>query len=251
MPPSTLDSGAFDFTGTDRHIYAGGSATAKPYVIDNNYVRSDVSAGVRAVHLDANGGLLHHNQFTAATGTGADVFTISTVETDWSQPTSIGAEDTTGERNIYFEDNTFTNILETGPDADTGTRLVMRHNTFVDSSIVLHSSNPNDSGPVGGGHRHTEVYNNTFQRVSNYNPLNKWIWVRGGSGVFANNVMDKASSPDGSTYPDKADIRFTVGCPSGYPIAYQVGQSTIPAQNPPSRPFAIFGNTGSRVGIGP
>ncbi|MGD1003141.1 MAG: hypothetical protein ABR884_01010 [Minisyncoccia bacterium] len=34
----------------------------------------------------------------------------------WSQPATFGTADTTGERNTYFEDNTFTNILETAPD---------------------------------------------------------------------------------------------------------------------------------------
>jgi hypothetical protein len=51
------------FTGTDPHIDVDGSPSAKPYIIDNSYIRSDVSG--RAVHLGANGGLIHHNQFTA------------------------------------------------------------------------------------------------------------------------------------------------------------------------------------------
>src|SRR6266853_1105694 len=35
--------GRLRFTGTDEHIYAGGSPAAKPYIIDNNYIRSDAS----------------------------------------------------------------------------------------------------------------------------------------------------------------------------------------------------------------
>jgi hypothetical protein len=233
--------GRFRFTGTDEHIYADGSATARPYIIDNNYIRSDVSG--RAVHLSANGGLLHHNQFTAVNWTNQDVFNIQTGE-NWSQAPTYGTNDTTGERNIYFEDNTFTNIAETAPDADEGSRVVIRHNIYADSSIVIHGGQPNDSSP-NGGTRQFEVYSNTFDRVSNSVPVNKWIWARGSSGVIANNSMERADSPDGSTYANKPEIRLTVGCPNAYPMQYQVGQSNQTPQNPPTRPLLIFGNTGA------
>jgi hypothetical protein len=107
---------------------------------------------------------------------------------------------------------------------------------------VFHGGYPTDSSP-GGGTRQFEVYNNTFDRVSNNVPINKWIWVRGSSGVIANNVMDKADSPDGSTYPNKREILLTVGCPTSYPVQYQVGQSSQTAASP-TQPLAIFGNTG-------
>lgn len=231
----------FRFSGTDQHISAGGSASAKPYVIDNNYVRSDVSG--LAIQLRANGGLVHHNDFFAVNPTSNDIFNIPTDE-DWSQAPSLGADDASGERNIYIEDNTFTNISETGPDGDMGARLVIRGNTYVDSSIVFHGGYPADSSP-NGGTRHFEVYNNRFQRVSNNIGVNKWIWVRGATGVIANNVMDRADSPDGSSYPNKHELLLTVGCPSGYPVQYQVGQALRTPEAIPSRPLAIFGNSGA------
>ena len=230
----------FRFSGTDSHIVAGGSAGGKPYIVDNNYVRSDVSG--RAIQLTANGGLVHHNEFFASSWTNADVFNVPTGE-DWSQGPTLGADDTTGERNIYLEDNTFTNITETAPDGDVGARLVIRRNTYVDSSIVFHGGYPTDSSP-NGGTRHFEVYNNTFRRSANNVSINKWVWVRGSTGVIANNVMDRADSPDGSTYPNKVEILLTVGCPTGYPVQYQVGQSSRTPESSPSRPLAIFGNTG-------
>ncbi len=233
----------FSFTGTDPHIEAGGSASGKPYVIDSNYVRSDVSGNeARAVHLSANGGILHHNEFEAVDWTNADVFNTQTSE-DWTDPATFGTDDTTGERNIYFEDNTFTSIVETMPDGDVGSRLVIRHNHYIDSSIVFHGGQPNDSSP-GGGTRQFEVYDNEFERVSNSIPLNKWVWARGSTGVIANNVMAKADSPDGSTYPNKPEILLTVGCPNPYPMQYQIGQSSQTPEDPPTHPLAIFGNTG-------
>lgn len=231
----------FRFTGADQHISAGGSGSAKPYIIDRNYIRSDVSGP--AIQLTANGGLVHHNEFFAVNPTSEDVFNIPTGE-DWSQGPTIGADDTAGERNIYLEDNTFTNIAETGPDGDIGARIVIRGNTYVDSSIVFHGGYPTDSSP-NGGTRHFEVYNNRFQRVSNSIPINKWIWVRGASGVIANNVIDRADSPDGFSYPNKKEILLTVGCPTGYPVQYQVGQSLRAPEASPSRPLAIFGNSGA------
>ena len=81
--------------------------------------------------------------------------------------------------------------------------------------------------------------------MSNSIPINKWIWARGSSGVIANNSMDRADSPDGSSYPNKVEIRLTVGCPNSYPMQYQVGQSNQTPENQPTHPLAIFGNTGA------
>lgn len=230
----------FRFTGSDTHIATGGSASAKPYIIDRNYLGSDVSG--RVIHLNANGGVVHHNEFKAVQWTLSDIFNIA-VE-DWSQPPTIGTDDTTGERNIYLEDNIFTNVVETAPDGDSGARLVIRGNTYNDSSIVFHGGYPTDSS-ANGGIRHFEVYNNTFRRINNNTNLNKWVWVRGGTGVIANNVMDRADSPDGFTYPNKAEIKLTVGCPTPYPVQYQVGQVYMTPESRPSKPLAIFGNTGA------
>jgi hypothetical protein len=233
----------FRFTGGDRHVAANGNAFNKPYIIDNNYFfTSGGSGGNVMVDINVNGGVVHHNDFAASSGTSADVFNIVTNE-DWSQPPTLGTTDTTGERNIYLEDNTFTNLLETAPDGDSGGRFVIRHNRYVDSSIVFHGGQPTDSS-AGGGTRQFEVYDNVFERVSNNSPVNKWIWVRGSSGVIANNTMDRADSPDGQTYPNKPEVRLTLACPSSYPVQYQVGQISATRENPPSRPVLIFGNTG-------
>lgn len=233
----------FRFTGTGRHVSVGGSPSNKPYIIDNNYFFTNGGGGGSTmVGITVNGGLLHHNDFTASSGTNSDVFNIITSE-NWSQAPTFGNGDTTGERNIYFEDNTFTNILETAPDGDVGGRFVIRFNTYVDSSIVFHGGAPNDSSP-GGGTRQFEVYNNIFDRVSNSVPINKWIWVRGSSGVIANNSMDRADSPDGNSYPNKSEIRLTLACPNSYPVQYQVGQSNQ-TQGTPTRPLLVFGNTGA------
>lgn len=237
----------FRFTGTGRQVTVDGIPSNKPYIIDNNYFSMHGGTGSsQMLGITVNGGLLHHNDFTSSSPTNADIFNIVTGE-DWSQAPTYGNTDTTGERNIYFEDNTFTNILETSPDGDQGGRYVFRYNTYVDSSIVFHSSAPVDSGNNSGGTRQFEIYNNTFDRVSNSAGLNKWIWARGGSGIIANNSMERADSPDGFSYGNKAEIRLSLACTGNppYPMQYQIGQSNQTPQNPPSRPLLIFGNTGA------
>ena len=80
----------FRFTGGDRHITVGGSASSKPYIIDNNYLFTSGGSGSSTLlGISANGGLVHHNDFTASSGTNADVFNIRTSE-NWSQAPSFG-----------------------------------------------------------------------------------------------------------------------------------------------------------------
>lgn len=238
----------FRFTGADVHVSVSGNASSRAYIIDTNYFYSNGTSTF--VTLNANGGLLHHNDFftPVSSGPGADIFAVHPNE-DWSQATTFGTADrqgpSGGERNIYFENNTFTNILETAPDGDQGARLVIRYNTYTDSSIVFHAGGPlNDTSTYGT--RQFEIYNNTFSRVSNTEPLNKWVWARGSSGVIANNVMDKADSPDGSSYGGKIEIRLGIGCSGlpSWPIQHQIGQTVEPA-TPPVQPLLIFGNTGA------
>jgi hypothetical protein len=57
--------------------------------------------------------------------------------------------------------------------------------------------------------------------------------------------MEKADSPDGSSFVNKDEIRLTLACPSAYPIQYQVGQSNQIRESTPSRPLLIFGNSGA------
>ena len=259
----------FRFTNTaDTHVLAqctgGCSPTSyRAYVIDNNFFFSGGADANNFVTLNANGGLLFNNQFNMnpSEGGGPDVMEVHPGE-DWSQATTFGTTDTqgpvTGERNVYFEDNTFTNCSETCPDGDQGARLVIRHNTYNDSSIVFHGggvgSTGNDTSTNPPGTRQYEIYNNTFNRINNScgsaTNMSKWIWSRGGSGVIANNVLTSLSSGGGCF--NGQSIILGIGCQSGtYPVIYQQGQSLAfpvgsPAsENPPAKPVLIFGNTGA------
>jgi len=227
----------FRFTANGRHVQVDGdSVGTEMFFIDDNYFSND---GASAIYLGANGGVFYGNELINEDGTGSDVFQVAPTDDDWSEGTTLGTEDTTGKRNVYIEDNVFSGIRETAPDCDTGARTVIRHNVYNDSSIVLHSGSPNDSSPRGG-HRHTEIYENTFNRVDGENqPVNKWVWVRGGSGVIRDNVWDEVSTQE---FPGKNEIQLSVGCPGAWPIQYQVGQTSITAASP-VKPLVILNNS--------
>jgi len=239
----------FRFTGSDQHVVVNGDASQKVFIIGDNYFNN---SGGAFMHIGANGGLVYSNSFVASPGHNADTFVVKPNES-WASALTMGNTDTTGENNVYFEDNLWSGFLEISWDCDDGGRIVARHNTFRDSSVTAHGGGTGTSGNDSSlyGCRFMEIYDNVFDRVDNNLAINKWIWMRGGTGVIANNQMDRADSPDGSTYPNKNEILLTVGCPSSYPIGYQVGQSATPADATPDRPLLIFGNTAGNTSNGP
>lgn len=262
----------FRFTGSDTHGSFAGSKTARAFIIDSNYF--NVVFGMHVLDCAANGGVLHHNMFHKEPDTfGAATWVIQCHSGEtWTDPHTMGNADTQGplggERNIYFEDNTFENIPDNVADVDQGGRLVMRHNVFKDSSTAMHGGGGqlsyNDTSTTG--HRHSEFYANTFIRTPYQGipscpggdgvNLNHWIWFRGGAGVVANNVMDLSyTSP---CYSPKPGLRLAIGCNHNgtnsdpYPVPFQIGQlapagdgdglSLPTPENPPSHPTLIFGN---------
>jgi hypothetical protein len=164
----------------------------------------------------------------------------------------MGTADTDGVRNVYFEDCTFDGFLAAAIDVDQGARVTVRHCTFTDSCIVVHGGNAgvNDTS-VRGGH-HLEVYDSSFVRVTNTFGIVAWVWLRGATMVFANNTVAEASSPDGFSYNNYAELRLSCGCTGSpaYPMDYQVGQSIFPADATPNNPALIFGNTGAGASSG-
>jgi hypothetical protein len=249
----------FRFTGTDQHVLLAGDMDDEPYVVHDCYFQD----GSGYIFYGAtNGGLVSKCEFYAPTPNGADhiAWSLGGVglqgQTSWERAHSMGTADTNGTINNYIEDCTFTNFLEVAGDVDGGARNVYRYNQFNDSSLVVHGGGQvptftpeegggNDTSSYGG--RHLEVYNNTFNRVSNDYPINKWVWMRGATGVFANNTVENADSPDGSSYPNKTEVRLTLACGTdphpAYPMLMQVGQSDMSRDTTPACPYLVFGNT--------
>jgi hypothetical protein len=112
------------------------------------------------------------------------------VYTSWTTRSTMGTADTTGESNVYIENNTFTLALHEAIDWDDNCRVVIRHNTFDNSSITSHGPDTSNFGA-----RHVEIYDNTFI-FTNYGDcdgsktanLAYFIFMRGGTGVIADNT---------------------------------------------------------------
>lgn len=237
----------FKFTrASGRVLTAGGAASLKAFICESNFFRSDSSHCVSV----ERGGLFAVCAFAATTpvltGTG---WSKSTDESgSWSASPTLGTLDTTGEANVYFEDCTFTNILQSICDTDVGGRSVIRHSTIVDSSVITHgggeSDGGNDSSTTGG--KHTEIYKNTFVRQLASANLNEWVQFRGGGGVIISNEIPSNTSVD---YPNKLELELSVGCQTpGYPRPYQIGQVIYsPVDSSPDYPILIFGNTGTGI----
>jgi hypothetical protein len=139
---------------------------------------------------------------------------------NWTAAPFYGANDTTGTANIYFEENQVINVQE-ALDIDDNCRGVIRYNTFRDATAGTHGA---DTSPYGV--RHFEIYNNTFTFAGN-SLLNQWVFIRGGSGIIADNVM-----PD---IPTKSEIKIQIQnlrrnagpypCwDNGWPAPHQIGQ---------------------------
>src|SRR2546425_10304260 len=127
----------------------------------------------------------------------------------YNSPTTLGALDTNGDQHLYFETNYMENMSNQALDSQDGSRMVIRYNTFVDSSIGNHG---HDSGPIGT--RQWEVYNNTFiltDRGNDTANIGRWIMYRGGTGVITDNIIPLLNVPGfGGVHPDVHALLFAL-----------------------------------------
>ena len=176
---------------------------------------------------------------------------------DWSTPDTMGTADVGGKSNTYVEDCVFTDMVLQAMDFSDNSRVVVRHNTFKDSSIVSHGL---DSSPYGT--RQWEVYNNNFvfdtsgkSQAGHSYPLNMnwWFFVRGGTGVIWGNTMPDVHTEQLGT---KASILLTIfnirrpssyiPCQTNWPAEHQVGQGSNDS-GPVQDPVYIWSNTGGTL----
>jgi hypothetical protein len=178
------------------------------------------------------------------------------VSPDWTTGSTLGTLDASGTLNTYIEDCTFTDMVLQAMDLSDNSRVVVRHCTFNNSSIVSHGL---DTGPYGT--RQWEIYNNNFVfTTSGRTPaggtyplgMNWWFYVRGGTGViWGNNMPDIVALQLGS----KSSILMTVynlrrtssyiPCQTSWLALHQVGQGYN--NGLVSDPVYIWGNTGGTI----
>jgi hypothetical protein len=167
----------------------------------------------------------------------------------WNTADSFGTQDTTGLKNSYVENCTFTNGTSSVVNAEDSARMVWRYNTITDGLVSSHGW---DTGIAGV--RQMEVYNNTFV-VGSGGPgspstgNNCWVSVNGGPAVVFNNSMQALPGKTGVQL-NVATIRRRVQppmlCQTGYPAARQVGQSWSASSSAPvGNPAIAVGGVGS------
>lgn len=241
----------FSFSKTNggnesKGITIGGSwLNAEPVIIQNNAFTISGSGLIKIAV--AGGVIIANNTFSGAWD---DSFIQpkddGDSENSWHKNSTMGSADTTGKRNIYVETNTFTGGTNQGIDCDDATRCVFRYNTCNYMSFNSHGL---DTSPKGI--RHFEVYNNTFKNDSaggwtgstaqtDTSNQNWAVWIRGGTGVIYNNVIDDIANSywgygkeeakfDIRTQQDNSGVGY--GLFSDGRAWYSAGQGTYPRQH--------------------
>ncbi len=230
---------------------------------------------LRSISLRTNHGIIYNCNFDsslyAGSGTtGADGYDDGGIAChpeevladSWTTPSTMGTADTTGLNNFYIEDNRFTGVFQS-MDFDSNSRCVWRHNILDNSSMASHG---HDTSAYGC--RHFEIYDNTWiftvigaSGTYTY-PIDHLFMMRGGTGVFTDNVVPDVNS---TIWGNKAEFAFTVynirravsniSCQTVYPASRQVGRGYIDGSGPYNEapwnnfkgdlePFYMWGNSG-------
>ena len=242
-------------SGSSEAEYIEVDGSGRPALIHDNYFRT-VEFRIGCMRWAAVGGVIWNNVFESLQAEGSSggclQLKAENLVSSWTTVSTMGTADLNGTANVYIENNTFRKVILQAIDVDDNMRVVIRYNTFDNSGFVYHGA---DTSPSGA--RHVEVYNNKFMFTltgSGYNfPLNInwWTYVRGGTGVFADNEMPDIQSQKWGT---KSKILLTLQnlrrkagpypCWKVYPAPHQVGQSHNGATSV-TDPMYIWNNTGS------
>ncbi len=190
-------------TGDDVDIVSGGGAAI---VIENDWIRMNTNGDV-GIHIGVNRGVVSNISCDSTPFSRAPICVDPQTfdQTAWSKPAYWGANDTTGQNNVYVETSDFHAFL-LFTDNDEGARTVWRYNLLDNAGLGGHGA---DTGPFGA--RTFEFYNNygVYEGYSNDTtfPMNQWMFVRGGTFVYWGNYLPALQSQD---YGTKADLNMTV-----------------------------------------
>ena len=253
--------------GAGMYLYVGGDWADKPPLIhDNAFTSTDSGQLFEFIsYRRFGGGVIYRNTFqstyngnTQWFGSGGIQVKDGNGDASWAAPSTMGMNDTLGLKNLYIEDNTFTNVLTF--DSDDGARIVFRHNVLNNAPMASHGA---DTSWIGM--RHVEIYDNQIpfnasgtwtlhdingNPVTGSYPLNivRWYDTRGGTGVITGNSVADILSQD---WGDKAELTFQIqqsdrnagpdACASAYPAYHQVGRG----MNNTLEPLYVWGNTGT------
>jgi hypothetical protein len=231
-------------------VNVGGSGL--PVLLHDNYF--DLK-NHRGIHWSVNKGVIWNNVFEDTDhGPTANAIMISNTDTsNWTTPDTLGMRDANGQSNVYIEDNTFLGVTTQALDPDSNSRVVIRHNLFDNSGMASHGADTSEDGT-----RHWELYDNVF-KFTNFGDcsgaqtlgLNWYFYIRGGTGIIADNQWDDINS---CAWGNKAELTMIVQnirrnsgpypCWATYPAPHQIGQSHNGISST-TDPVYIWGNTGT------
>jgi hypothetical protein len=204
-------------SGNGNHLRFEGSGAKVPLVNDCAFEvkeRFGNAGDIAVLSWLAQGGLVWNSYFLGLGGGNDGASILIRSPRGWYTASTMGTLDTNGTVNVYFEDSTFKDIGQ-APDVDSNGRLVIRHSLLDGAWAITHGF----TSTWGG--RHAEYYNNTFQVTTpNRNIAGRFFWIRAGTGVFTDNVVN--SQFNGYGAPDQLDIGDNTS-PKSYPQARQPG----------------------------
>jgi hypothetical protein len=254
-------------TGVGAMIDVTYKANGQPVLIVGNTFTT-FTRGVNALYFKTNRGVISGNTFTGQISGSSCVNNSAALRhkpfaltSSWSTASKMGANDTDGTQNLYFERNSVSLMLE-GIDVDDNARTVVRYNTFTNSPVAHHG---NDTSPYGA--RYSEIYNNTFVWDPSPQPtggcssqitnLNWFITLRGGTSVIHHNVIPDINS---QAWGNKKEVNLRVEnvrrdagpypcygtkTPGTYPVPHQVGQGSDSSGARILEPVYLWNNTGA------
>lgn len=258
-------------SGQARAIYISPRTSGKPVIIHDCYFENDAGLEHTNIWSTTSRGLVYNCSFAAFpwSESGQPIVIYASGQNAWNRSSTMGANDSTGTSNFYIEDCDFHAFLNS-TDMDDNAKVVIRHNLFDNSGCGSHGADTSNYGM-----RHFELYDNTFifngYSDGNTMNLNYFLFLRGGTGVFTDNVVPNIISQD---YGDKPEITMITmnlqrnagpnpcwghGTANGamYPAPRQVGMGRVTERagndsityRGDSEPIYIWNNTGT-VGIG-
>jgi len=186
-----VDISGFTFIKGANHawgiIQISGTVFEVGFRFHHNRILHGASGVSRGISTSTVYGLIDNNVFDVAATSGSIQMTSIYGDDDstqggyvaWKQPLSMGSANA-----VYIEDNQYNygSTDEDCIDGYSGSRIVIRHNTFTNSHIGFHGT---DSGPRRSALLF-EIYNNTF--TNNSSKTFEAARIRGGTGVIYSNT---------------------------------------------------------------
>ncbi len=184
--------------------------------------RNGTAADIAALSMLGRGGVIWNTRFIQNQGAtccgGSDgpdgaSFLLHPTAPAWRTASTMGSADD-GTNNVYFEDSSCFNVGQ-WPDVDDHGRIVFRHSDIDGCSGTSHGP----SSTWGG--RQVEYYNNTFNAGDNRNMAGRYYWLRGGTGVWMDNIVNNGAGRWGGVIllemGEEDETPSSQGCSSTYP----------------------------------